>query len=460
VKKFLIVLTVITLASLLMGAGCFISNLPPIITSDPVKTATVGEAYTYDVEATDPNADVLTYFLTAYPSGMTIDSATGLIKWKPTIEGDYDVTVKVSDGDLDITQSFSITVAAADEPVIPNKPPEITSSAITSGKVGVAYCYDVNATDPEEDTLTYYLTEKPLDMSIVATTGIISWTPTDAGLFAVGIKVSDGELSDTQSFSITVIAADEEEPEPDPVVLVGIAVEPETMELVKRKSGTIVVTACYEVRGWGATLDPTECLFLTSDSKVATVDEEGVVTAVGAGTANILVSYEKKFATLGVTVTYTPMEIKADMPLFEVPDPLRPLLPKGFRVEIVANDDEDENVLFYFTLPEGIVPVSDEFGDTILPTTGYTMEWYYEGKEYTGWVDLTEFIVDDEVVLGSEDGSLLIDEFVFFKAMFFKAGTYETTVEVWIVDEKGKKVEKLCSKVITAKVLPYIPPEN
>jgi hypothetical protein len=439
VKKFLIVLAMIVTASLVMGAGCFISNLPPIITSDPVKTATVGEAYTYDVEATDPNADVLTYFLTAYPSGMTIDSATGLIKWKPTIEGDYDVTVKVSDGDLDITQSFSITVAAADEPVIPNKPPEITSSAITSGKVGVAYCYDVNATDPEEDTLTYYLTEKPLDMSIVATTGIISWTPTDAGLFAVGIKVSDGELSDTQSFSITVIAADEEEPEPDPVVLVGIAVEPETMELVKRKSGTIVVTACYEVRGWGVTLENKKCLFLTSDSKVATVNEDGLVTAVGAGTANILVSYEKKFATLGVTVTYLPMEIKADMPLFTVDDEL-----KVFRVEIVANDDKDENVLVYFTLPT-------------LPNTDYELEFYGVKSIVTdlGWHLLAS---GEEVVFGyPSSGFDLKDDTVFFRATFDKAGTYETTAEVWIVDEYGKKDEKLCSKDITAKVIPPEP---
>jgi len=211
VKKFLIVLTVITLASLLMGAGCFISNLPPVITSDPVTTAKVGVVYNYDVEATDPDIeDVLTYYLTAYPNGMNINSATGLIKWIPAIEGDYKVTVKVSDGDLDIIQSFTIVVS--DEPVIPNEPPEITTSAITSGKVGVEYIYNVKATDPDEDILTYSLTEKPLGMSIVSTTGIISWMPTDAGVFGVGVMVSDGELSDTQSISVTVAKADEGEP--------------------------------------------------------------------------------------------------------------------------------------------------------------------------------------------------------------------------------------------------------
>jgi len=113
---------------------------------------------------------------------------------------------------------FGGCLGVTPDPVIPveNNPPEITSSAITSGKVGVVYNYDVNATDPEGDTLTYSLTEKPLGMSIIATTGIISWTPTDAGLFGVGVKVSDGEFFDTQNFSITVAAVDEEEPEPEP----------------------------------------------------------------------------------------------------------------------------------------------------------------------------------------------------------------------------------------------------
>ncbi|MBA7565249.1 hypothetical protein ES708_06925 [subsurface metagenome] len=230
-RKLFIVLAMVAMASLLMGAGCFVSNLPPTITSYPTTDATVGVEYTYNVGAVDPDGDVLTYSLDVKPTGMTIDSTNGLIKWTPATKGNYAVIVKVSDGDLDIIQSFTIVVS--DEPVIPNDPPEITTSAITSGKVGVEYIYGVEADDPDVgDVLTYSLTEKPLGMSIVATTGIISWTPTDAGVFRVGVKVSDGELCDSQSFDITVIAADEPEPEPDPeLVLIGIVVDPKTIEL-------------------------------------------------------------------------------------------------------------------------------------------------------------------------------------------------------------------------------------
>ena len=110
-KKLLITLMVVAMASFLF-VGCLFAppNQTPIITSDPITTATLGADYTYDVEATDPDGDTLIYFLTVMPSGMTIDVDTGLIIWTPPAEGDYNVTVNVSDGDLDITQPFIITV--------------------------------------------------------------------------------------------------------------------------------------------------------------------------------------------------------------------------------------------------------------------------------------------------------------------------------------------------------------
>ena len=89
-------------------------NDAPVITSAPVTTATVGALYTYDVDSADPDvADTLTYSLTTKPDDMTINSATGLIQWKPTQVGDNKVVVNVADSNstpaLD-TQSFTITV--------------------------------------------------------------------------------------------------------------------------------------------------------------------------------------------------------------------------------------------------------------------------------------------------------------------------------------------------------------
>jgi len=104
-------------------------NDAPVITSAPVTTATVGQLYTYDVNAADPDVgDKLTYSLTIKPTGMTIDAATGLTQWKPTKVGDNKVAVKVADSNstpaLD-TQSFTITVNPA--------PPKIAKLTVLDG---------------------------------------------------------------------------------------------------------------------------------------------------------------------------------------------------------------------------------------------------------------------------------------------------------------------------------------
>jgi RHS repeat-associated protein len=189
-------------------------NSPPEITSTPETTGTEGVLYEYDVEATDADGDVLTFSLTLFPEGMTIDATTGLITWTPsgTQAGDHDVTVEVSDGRGGTdTQSFTIDVSEAI-----NNPPEITSTAVTTGTEGVLYQYDVEATDADGDVLTFSLTLFPEGMTIDAATGLITWTPsgTQAGDHDVTVEVSDGRGgTDTQSFTIDVSEAINNPPE-------------------------------------------------------------------------------------------------------------------------------------------------------------------------------------------------------------------------------------------------------
>jgi len=134
-KKLLLTLSTFLIAFLF--TGCFLFNSSPVIESDPVTTAKEGAVYTYDVEATDPNGDTLTYSLTTSPTGMTINSNTGVITWTPAAAGSFDVTVEVSDGSKSETQSFTLTV---DENLLTSivvLPPSMTleigkSKAITS----------------------------------------------------------------------------------------------------------------------------------------------------------------------------------------------------------------------------------------------------------------------------------------------------------------------------------------
>ena len=89
-----------------------IFNSPPVITSTP--SSITGSAYSYQVIAQDPDADKITYTLSRGPSGMSIDSNTGMLKWTFTEKdsGDHAIEIKVSDPDgSEVKQSFNLTIA-------------------------------------------------------------------------------------------------------------------------------------------------------------------------------------------------------------------------------------------------------------------------------------------------------------------------------------------------------------
>jgi len=63
------------------------------------------------------------------------------------------------------------------------------------------YKYQIKATDLEGDTLTYSLSSAPAGMTIDSS-GVITWTGTANTATLVTVQVSDGELTDTKSYTI------------------------------------------------------------------------------------------------------------------------------------------------------------------------------------------------------------------------------------------------------------------
>ncbi len=74
-------------------------NMPPVITQHKECTFN-GSLYTYQVKASDPDGDPLTYSMDSAPEGMTIDSSTGLITWvvPPDFKGAKNFGFTVKDG--------------------------------------------------------------------------------------------------------------------------------------------------------------------------------------------------------------------------------------------------------------------------------------------------------------------------------------------------------------------------
>ncbi|QRK06317.1 PQQ-dependent sugar dehydrogenase [Archangium violaceum] len=122
-----------------------------------------------------------------------------------------------SDAD-NLTGVATITVAAAgqdarsveavevdDEPLAP----VITSTPLTTAVVGIPFSYDVEAEARPAPLYELVGVPPPEGMTIDATTGLISWTPSAAGSADVIVRVSNGEAPDAeQAFTITVCVGD------------------------------------------------------------------------------------------------------------------------------------------------------------------------------------------------------------------------------------------------------------
>jgi len=232
-KKLLLVLSVVAMASLLF-TGCLpTTNTAPVITTTSLPNALVGYAYTATVVATDVDAaDVLTFSLVSGPTDMVISEAGVISGWTPTAVGTEDVSVAVTDGTDSVSADYTITIELL------NTAPVITVIADQVAKLGETFTYPVVATDAEADTLTYSLTACPLTMSIDAA-GVITYSPefaTQLGPHAVAVEVSDGEYVDTEDFVLTVVEA-------DPLVI-DIDVPGAYIHPTK---GPIVADDCYDV---------------------------------------------------------------------------------------------------------------------------------------------------------------------------------------------------------------------
>jgi len=92
-----------------------------------------------------------------------------------------------------------------------NSPPQITGSPPLAAQAGQSYQFTPSATDPDGQTLTFSIGNKPAWASFNAATGALTGTPAaaDAGTYpGIVISVSDGTATASlPTFTLTVAAA-------------------------------------------------------------------------------------------------------------------------------------------------------------------------------------------------------------------------------------------------------------
>ncbi len=152
-------------------------NNAPTITSGASNQAAIGRPYTYDIKATDPDQDILAYYLTQASDGVSLDRLTGRLTWTPTQAqlGNQTIKIRVLDGrGGEATQTLNLTVT----PDLTNQNPQIQGTPLTEITLGEVYRYQFSAMDGNGDPLTFDLPLQPEGMTLESTTGTILWQPT------------------------------------------------------------------------------------------------------------------------------------------------------------------------------------------------------------------------------------------------------------------------------------------
>jgi hypothetical protein len=204
-KKLLLSLSVFFVAFLF--TGCALLNKAPIIESTPITTAKEGALYTYEVQATDSEGDELEFTLLIHPTGMTINSSTGVINWTPTEEqiGEKEVEIEVADQYRSTTQSFTITVGETILTSIEVLPTTMTINKGGSQTITSVTAYYDNGTSANI-ALSSCIYESN-QANVTVTNGKISVSTTCAATAAtITVSYTEDNITKTDTVNVTIPA--------------------------------------------------------------------------------------------------------------------------------------------------------------------------------------------------------------------------------------------------------------
>lgn len=183
----------------IIGAFLITSNVSLAVTTSSLPGATVGSPYSQTLSASGGQTPY-SWSVTAgaLPAGLSLDSSTGIISGTPTATGTASFTVQVADvNGTTATKALSIVVSAVAL--------VITTGSLPNATFAQAYITQLNAaggTTPYSWALTSG--SLPAGLSLDASSGVISGTPTATGTFAPTFTVTDSATPTPATASTTL----------------------------------------------------------------------------------------------------------------------------------------------------------------------------------------------------------------------------------------------------------------
>jgi hypothetical protein len=176
-----------------------------ISTTSPLPSGVVGAPYTVTLAATGGNP-AYTWSATGLPTGLALNTSTGVISGTPTTPGAATVAVTVTDSTAPTPRTTSRNLSLTIAPAVQIS----TASPLPAGAANTAYAATLAATGGNAP-YTWSATGLPTGLSLNAATGVISGTPTTAGTSTVAVTVSDStnpqHVTATKNLSLTIAPA-------------------------------------------------------------------------------------------------------------------------------------------------------------------------------------------------------------------------------------------------------------
>src|SRR5207248_10417083 len=167
---------------------------PPVITSSLTATGQVGVAFSYTITATNSPTS---YNAAGLPTGLNVNTSTGVISGIPAIGTDagspYSVTISATNAGGTGSATLTLTI----NPRAPVIQPPLTAT----GEVELAFSYQINATN---SPTSFGAAGLPSGLTVDTTTGLISGTPTAAGIYSVTITATNAGGTNTKTLTLTI----------------------------------------------------------------------------------------------------------------------------------------------------------------------------------------------------------------------------------------------------------------
>jgi hypothetical protein len=164
----------------------------PVIGSANTAGGTVGSALSYQIAATNSPTG---YGATGLPTGLSVNTANGLISGTPTAAGISTVALSATNSGGTGNATLTLTIGPP--------APAISSANTANGTVGSAFSYQITATN---SSTGYGATGLPTGLSVNTDTGLISGTPTAAGISTVALSATNGGGTGKANLTLTIAA--------------------------------------------------------------------------------------------------------------------------------------------------------------------------------------------------------------------------------------------------------------